>query len=258
MHRAGGVAFVDFAASAPYVDIDMHPADPEQRLDAVLWSPHKFLGGPGLLRRADLQPRAVPQHRARRLRRRHRQLDQSLGRVRVSRRHRGARGRRHAGLPADDQGRAGGAAQGPHGRRGDAAARGADRPAGDGRAAGDPRRARAGARAARAAGDLFVLRRDDPLQPDRAAAQRPLRRAGARRLLLRRHLRPLPAARRSLALALDHRAHRPRRPVAETRLGAAVVPPHHHRAPRSSTPWTPCARSSRTSTTGRPTTPTRR
>ena len=47
MHRAGGVAFVDFAASAPYVNIDMHPADPEQRLDAVLWSPHKFLGGPG-------------------------------------------------------------------------------------------------------------------------------------------------------------------------------------------------------------------
>ncbi len=47
MHRAGGVAFIDFAASAPYVDIDMHPSDPEERLDAVLWSPHKFLGGPG-------------------------------------------------------------------------------------------------------------------------------------------------------------------------------------------------------------------
>ncbi len=47
MHRAGGVAFIDFAASAPYVDIDMHPSDPEQSLDAVLWSPHKFLGGPG-------------------------------------------------------------------------------------------------------------------------------------------------------------------------------------------------------------------
>ncbi len=47
MHRAGGVAFIDFAASAPYVDIDMHPADPEEQLDAVLWSPHKFLGGPG-------------------------------------------------------------------------------------------------------------------------------------------------------------------------------------------------------------------
>ncbi|HET8942516.1 MAG TPA: aminotransferase class V-fold PLP-dependent enzyme [Rudaea sp.] len=47
VHRAGGVVFVDFAASAPYVAIDMHPADPEQRLDAVMWSPHKFLGGPG-------------------------------------------------------------------------------------------------------------------------------------------------------------------------------------------------------------------
>ncbi len=47
MHRAGGVALIDFAASAPYVPIDMHPADPEERLDAVLFSPHKFLGGPG-------------------------------------------------------------------------------------------------------------------------------------------------------------------------------------------------------------------
>lgn len=48
MHRAGGVAIIDFAASAPYVAIDMHPADdPESFLDAVLFSPHKFLGGPG-------------------------------------------------------------------------------------------------------------------------------------------------------------------------------------------------------------------
>jgi len=47
MHRAGGVAFVDFAACAPYVAMDMHPADTEERLDAVLFSPHKFLGGPG-------------------------------------------------------------------------------------------------------------------------------------------------------------------------------------------------------------------
>lgn len=47
MHRAGGVIVVDYAASAPYVPIDMHPADAEERLDAVLFSPHKFLGGPG-------------------------------------------------------------------------------------------------------------------------------------------------------------------------------------------------------------------
>jgi selenocysteine lyase/cysteine desulfurase len=48
MHRAGGWCFVDFAASAPYIAIDMHPPDrPEDRLDAIFFSPHKFLGGPG-------------------------------------------------------------------------------------------------------------------------------------------------------------------------------------------------------------------
>ena len=47
MHRAGGIVLVDFAASAPYLPIDMHPADPEARLDVVVFSPHKFLGGPG-------------------------------------------------------------------------------------------------------------------------------------------------------------------------------------------------------------------
>ena len=48
MHRHGGLAFVDFAASAPYVPMDMHPAnDPLGCLDGVFFSPHKFLGGPG-------------------------------------------------------------------------------------------------------------------------------------------------------------------------------------------------------------------
>lgn len=47
MHEYGGLCFVDFAASAPYVDINMHPDDPMMALDAVLFSPHKFLGGPG-------------------------------------------------------------------------------------------------------------------------------------------------------------------------------------------------------------------
>ncbi|WJS94637.1 aminotransferase class V-fold PLP-dependent enzyme [Flavobacterium johnsoniae] len=47
MHQNGGLCFVDFAASAPYVKIDMHPKDPEQHLDAIFFSPHKFLGGPG-------------------------------------------------------------------------------------------------------------------------------------------------------------------------------------------------------------------
>lgn len=47
MHENGGLCFVDFAASAPYVDINMHPADPLEKLDAIFFSPHKFLGGPG-------------------------------------------------------------------------------------------------------------------------------------------------------------------------------------------------------------------
>lgn len=48
MHRAGGLCFVDFACSAPYIDIDMRPAGrPDAHLDAIFFSPHKFLGGPG-------------------------------------------------------------------------------------------------------------------------------------------------------------------------------------------------------------------
>jgi selenocysteine lyase/cysteine desulfurase len=47
MHKYGGYCFVDFAASAPYVDIDMHPKDKNANLDAIFFSPHKFLGGPG-------------------------------------------------------------------------------------------------------------------------------------------------------------------------------------------------------------------
>jgi len=47
MHENQGLCFIDFAASAPYVEIDMHPANPLMKLDAIYFSPHKFLGGPG-------------------------------------------------------------------------------------------------------------------------------------------------------------------------------------------------------------------
>lgn len=47
MHEKNGFCFVDFACSAPYIDIDMHPENPKQQLDAIYFSPHKFLGGPG-------------------------------------------------------------------------------------------------------------------------------------------------------------------------------------------------------------------
>lgn len=46
MHKHGGIVGFDFAASAPYVDIDMNK-DEECYFDAIYLSPHKFVGGPG-------------------------------------------------------------------------------------------------------------------------------------------------------------------------------------------------------------------
>ena len=51
LHEYGAIACFDFAACAPYVDIDMNP-EPEfdgedPSIDAIFISPHKFLGGPG-------------------------------------------------------------------------------------------------------------------------------------------------------------------------------------------------------------------
>jgi selenocysteine lyase/cysteine desulfurase len=47
IHSYNGLCFVDFACCAPYVHIDMHPKDEAESLDAIYFSPHKFLGGPG-------------------------------------------------------------------------------------------------------------------------------------------------------------------------------------------------------------------
>ncbi|WP_116107950.1 aminotransferase class V-fold PLP-dependent enzyme [Lewinella sp. IMCC34191] len=67
MHAAGGYCFVDFACSAPYVNVDMHPAErPDAHLDAIYFSPHKFLGGPGscgvLVVNESLLASSVPDH----------------------------------------------------------------------------------------------------------------------------------------------------------------------------------------------------
>jgi len=66
MHENDGLCFIDFAASAPYVDINMHPEDPLEKLDAIYFSPHKFLGGPGtagvLIMDKDLDTSSVPDH----------------------------------------------------------------------------------------------------------------------------------------------------------------------------------------------------
>jgi selenocysteine lyase/cysteine desulfurase len=51
LHRYDALAFWDFAAAAPYVQIEMNPsaegADPLVAKDAIFISPHKFVGGPG-------------------------------------------------------------------------------------------------------------------------------------------------------------------------------------------------------------------
>jgi len=66
MHEFGGLCFVDYSASAPYVEMNMHPAKREQKLDAIFFSPHKFLGGPGssgvILFDKKLYDNRVPDH----------------------------------------------------------------------------------------------------------------------------------------------------------------------------------------------------
>lgn len=49
LHENGALAFWDFAASAPYVDIEFNRrgGEPIERKDAIFISPHKFIGGPG-------------------------------------------------------------------------------------------------------------------------------------------------------------------------------------------------------------------
>ncbi len=72
LHRHGALSFWDFAAAAPYVDIQMYddpadpadPADPLRYKDAIFLSPHKFIGGPStpgiLVARRELLTNRVP------------------------------------------------------------------------------------------------------------------------------------------------------------------------------------------------------
>lgn len=46
LHEQGALAVIDYAAAGPYVPIDMHPANPMERIDALFLSTHKFIGGP--------------------------------------------------------------------------------------------------------------------------------------------------------------------------------------------------------------------
>ncbi|GAB3028067.1 aminotransferase [Nocardioides flavus (ex Wang et al. 2016)] len=63
LHEHGALSFWDFAACAPYVDIEMYGPG-GSRKDAVFISPHKFIGGPGtpgvLVVRRELLTNRVP------------------------------------------------------------------------------------------------------------------------------------------------------------------------------------------------------
>ena len=67
LHEHGALAFWDFAAAAPYVDIEMTApvgGDPAAYKDAIFLSPHKFIGGPStpgvLIARRELFANRVP------------------------------------------------------------------------------------------------------------------------------------------------------------------------------------------------------
>ena len=69
LHRHGALSFWDFAAAGPYVEIEMapHRPGPDAELDykdAIVLSPHKFIGGPGtpgvLVGRRELFRNRVP------------------------------------------------------------------------------------------------------------------------------------------------------------------------------------------------------
>src|SRR6478672_9635991 len=68
LHEQGALSFWDFAAAAPYIDIEMYPGredgDTLAYKDAVFLSPHKFIGGPStpgvLVVRRDLLRNRIP------------------------------------------------------------------------------------------------------------------------------------------------------------------------------------------------------
>ncbi len=65
LHQHGALSLFDFAAAAPYVEIEMDPPDdPLGYKDAVFLSPHKLIGGPGtpgvLVARRELFRNRVP------------------------------------------------------------------------------------------------------------------------------------------------------------------------------------------------------
>jgi len=63
LHKHNAIACFDFAACAPYIEINMNKDD-ESYFDAIYLSPHKFLGGPGtaglLIINENIYPNELP------------------------------------------------------------------------------------------------------------------------------------------------------------------------------------------------------
>ena len=230
LHRHGALSFWDFAAAAPYVEIDMHPTCAEHPLaykDAIFLSPHKLVGGPGtpgvLVVRRELLTNRVPdvvgggtvayvgpdEHRY---------LDDPVM-------------REEGGTPAIVEAIRAGlvfqlkqavgvdvirAREESFWRRAVERWSREPEPADPGQPRGGPALDR-------------VVRRPRPVRPlpppqlRRRAAQRPVRDPGARRLLLRRPVRPPTARDRARALARVRAQDHLRLRRAEARLDARVV-----------------------------------
>ena len=204
LHSRGALACWDFAAAAPYTDIRMDPppgGDPAVRKDAVVLSPHKFVGGPGTpgvlaIRRAFVTgpgrpgggtvDYVSPVEHVYRADVEHREEGGTPAIVESIRAGSCSSSRRPG--PGRDQGARTGSCTGPS-------------------PAGDPSRPWSPGQPPRRGLSIVsftVGRRRPSVRPPqlrRGPAERPFRRAGPRRLLLRRVLRPPPARHRHRAVA---------------------------------------------------------
>ena len=233
LHRHGALSFWDFAAAAPYVDIEMYgspPSDPRCLQGRDLPSPAQVHRRPGHPGRAGRPARAAHQPGAGRARRRHRRLRQPDG-APLPRRPGAPRGGRHAGDHRVDPRRAGLPAQAGGRRRRRSAAheehflrRAVARLAASSR----PSRSSAtstpsGCRSCRSSSARPRRRPLPAPQLRRRAAQRPVRHPVARRLLVRRPVRPPAARHRPRAVARVRARDRPRLRGHQARLGAGQL-----------------------------------
>ena len=233
LHRHGALSCWDYAAAAPYVEIEMTPGDDAlAALDAIVVSPHKFVGGPGtpgvLVARRELFGNRVPSVPG----------GGTVAYVNPT---------EHVYLDDIEQREEGGTPdivgsiraglvfqlKRAVGRRGDPRARGVVHTSGDTSMGGepddrDPREPRPPAAVDR------VVRRPArgtvPAPQLRGrAAERPVRRAGAGRVLVCRSLRPPAARHRSRHVARVRARDRPRMRGHQARLGAGELQLLHHR-----------------------------